>query len=125
MLFLIFLFIISSNLSCDKHQNDTNMIVEITKFKLKDGITEDQFHQASLEFNKNYCSRCKGLIRRYLVKTNDGYKDIFLWKSKKDVERVQKTFINDVDAMKFANLIDSVSFEMKNYSAIGVYDFEN
>ncbi len=101
------------------------MIIEITKFKLKDGITEDRFNQASLEFNKNYCSRCKGLIRRHLVKTDDGYMDIFLWKSKKDVERVQKTFMQDTDAIKFASLIDSVSFEMKNYDAVGVYDFKN
>lgn len=101
------------------------MVVEITKFKLKEDVSEDIFNQASLEFNKNYCSHCKGLIRRHLVKTDDGYMDIFLWESKKDVEKVQETFMQDEDAMKFARLIDSVSLEMKNYEALGIYDFKN
>ncbi|NMH87244.1 hypothetical protein [Flavivirga algicola] len=99
------------------------MIIEITKFKLKDGITEDEFNKASLEFNKTYCMRCPGLIRRHLVKTEVGYMDIFLWRSQEDVENVQKTFMQDEDAVKFAKLLDSTSFEMKNYEAIGVYDF--
>ncbi|WP_147296667.1 hypothetical protein [Flagellimonas nanhaiensis] len=101
------------------------MIIEITKFQLKDGVTEDIFNQASLEFNKNYCSRCEGLVRRHLVKTDNGYMDIFLWKSREHVEKVQETFMQDEDAMKFASMIDTVGFEMKNYEAVGIYNFNN
>ncbi|TGV02360.1 antibiotic biosynthesis monooxygenase family protein [Flavivirga rizhaonensis] len=101
------------------------MIIEITTYKLASGITEEAFLQASNAFNKDYCSRSKGLISRQFLKTDDGYLDIFFWESKEDVERVQETFMQDKDALKFARMIDSMSFSMKNYEVIGTYDFNN
>ncbi|WP_158655216.1 hypothetical protein [Flavivirga eckloniae] len=99
------------------------MIVEITTYKAAENVTHEEILLASKAFNKNYCSKCTGLISRQFLKTEDGYMDIFVWKSKEDVERVQKTFMQDENAMNFANLTDSSSLTMKNYEVIESVEF--
>ncbi len=99
------------------------MIIEITTYKTAENVTEETLKLASDAFNKNYCSRSKGLIKRHFIKTENGYMDIFLWKNKEDVERVQKTFMQDEEALKFAKLIDSTSFTIQNYEVLGTYNF--
>ena len=101
------------------------MIIEITTYKAAENVTHEQLLIASEAFNKDYCSRCKGLVSRQFLKTSDGYMDIFLWENKEDVERVQKTFMQDEEAIKFAKLIDSSSLTMKNYQVIETSNFNN
>jgi len=101
------------------------MIIEITSYSPAPNVSEEELLQASNHFNKTYCSRSKGLIRRQFLKSEKGYLDIFFWKSKEDVERVQETFMQDEDALKFASMIDSDSFSMKNYEVLGTYEFDN
>lgn len=94
------------------------MIVEITTYKPADGVSEDQIKAASKLFDKNYCSRCNGLISRNFLKTSDGFMDIFYWESLADVEHVQATFMDDEDAVAFGKLLDTTSFTMNNYELI-------
>ena len=47
------------------------MIVEITTYNPVAGVTHEELIQASKEFDQNYCSRCKGLISRHFLKTDD------------------------------------------------------
>jgi hypothetical protein len=101
------------------------MIVEITTYKTAENVTHEDLLLASKAFNKDYCSKCKGLVSRQFLKTEDGYMDIFLWKSKKNVEQVQQTFMQNEDAMKFARLTDTTSLTMKNYEVLEAYDFNN
>ncbi|WP_289040226.1 hypothetical protein [uncultured Zobellia sp.] len=101
------------------------MIVEITTYQVAGNVTQDELLLASKAFNKDYCSKCKGLVSRQFLKTEDGYMDIFLWKSKEDVEKVQKTFMQDENAMKFASLINSNSLTMKNYEVLESSKFNN
>ncbi|WP_121068630.1 hypothetical protein [Maribacter vaceletii] len=101
------------------------MIVEITTYKTAKNVTHEELLLASKAFNKDYCSKCKGLISRQFLKTEDGYMDIFVWKSKEDVEKVQKTFMENEDAMKFARLTDTTSLTMENYEVLEAYDFNN
>ena len=101
------------------------MIVEITTYKTAENVTHEELLLASEAFTKDYCSKCKGLISRQFLKTDDGYADIFVWKSRKDVERVQKTFMQDENAMKFASLTDSNSMTMKSYEVLETYNFNN
>ncbi|SIT11915.1 hypothetical protein SAMN05421766_11142 [Zobellia uliginosa] len=101
------------------------MIVEITTYKTAENVTHEELLLASKAFNKDYCSKCKGLISRQLLKTEGGYMDIFIWKNKEDVEHVQKTFIQNKDAMKFASLTDVNSLTMKNYEVLETSEFNN
>jgi len=98
------------------------MIVEITTYKPAEGISHDALMKASKEFDKNYCARCKGLIRRQFVKTNDGYMDIFLWENMADVEHVQATFMQDNDALAFAKYLNPETLTMNNYESLDVYE---
>lgn len=99
------------------------MIIEITTYKLADGTTHEEFMKASEAFNKNYCARCKGLISRKLLKTENGYMDIFEWETKEDVEYVQKTFMDDPDAQALSKFLDLNSFTMRNYEVLDVANF--
>lgn len=97
------------------------MIIEITRYNTAQGVTEDTLMTASKEFDRSYCSRCKGLVSRQFVKTDSGYMDIFQWESKEDVERVQATFMDDADALAFANLLDANSLTMHSYELLDSY----
>lgn len=98
------------------------MIIEITTYKPAHGVTHEALMAASKDFDKNYCSRCKGLIRRQFVKTQDGYMDIFLWESKADVEHVQATFMQDGDAVAFAKFLNPETLTMQNYEVLETYE---
>jgi len=99
-----------------------NMIIEITTYKTAEGVTHEQLVAASKKFDKNYCSRCKGLISRYFLKTEEGYMDIFKWQSKADVEYVQSTFMQDQDALMYAKMIDPNTLTMQNLEVLDVYE---
>ncbi|GHC65319.1 hypothetical protein [Ulvibacter litoralis] len=101
------------------------MIVEITTYKAAKNVTHEELLLASKVFNKDYCSKCKGLISRQFLKTEEGYMDIFVWKSKEDVEKIQNTFMQDDNAMKFASLTDANSLTMKNYEVLETSNFNN
>ena len=98
------------------------MIVEITTYKLVEGVTHGEFMHASKEFDRNYCARCKGLISRHFLKTEDGYMDIFCWEGKADVEQVQATFMQDADALAFAKFLDPKTLTMHNHEVLDVYE---
>lgn len=98
------------------------MVIEITTYKPAVGVTHEELLKASDDFNQNYCVRCKGLIKRYFLKTEGGYMDIFLWESITDVEHVQKTFMEDSDARAFAKYLDPKSLTMHNYEVISNYN---
>ncbi len=101
------------------------MIVEITTYKAAENVTHEELLIASKAFNNDYCSKCKGLISRQFLKTEDGYMDIFVWKSKAAVEEVQKTFMQNKDAMTFASLTDPNSLSMHNYEVLEATSFNN
>lgn len=123
LIIVIILFVFIS--SCTIKTNNSKMIIEITTYKVAENVTHEELLLASKAFNKDYCSKCKGLVSRQFLKTDDGYMDIFIWKSREDVERVQKTFMQDENAMKFAGLTDSSSLTMKNYEVLETSNFNN
>ncbi len=123
LIIVIILFVFIS--SCTIKTNNSKMIVEITTYKTAENVTHEELLLASKVFNKDYCSKCKGLVSRQFLKTEDSYMDIFVWKSKEDVEKVHKTFMQDENAMKFASLTDSNSLTMKNYEILETSDFNN
>lgn len=98
------------------------MVFEITTYKPAEGVTHEQLMKVSHDFDRNYCSRCKGLISRHFLKTEDGYMDIFKWESKADVEHVQATFMQDSDAIAFAKFLDPKSLTMNNYDLLDFYE---
>lgn len=97
------------------------MIVEITSYRPAPGVGHEELMRASRVFDEGYCSRCAGLIRRYVLKGEDGYVDVFLWESREAVEYVQRTFMEDPQARAFARLLDPESFTMNNYEVLDTF----
>ena len=97
------------------------MIIEITTYKAAQGTTHEALVEASKAFDQNYCARCKGLISREFLKTEEGYMDIFKWESLGDVEHVQATFMQDEDAVAFAQFLNPETLTMHNYKVIDSY----
>ncbi len=100
------------------------MIIETTTYKPAEGVTHKELMRASEEFNKNYCARCKGLVSRQFLKTEEGYMDIFLWESKEDVEHVQATFMQDADALAFAKYLDPQTLTMNSYEVLDTFEIK-
>lgn len=98
------------------------MIVEITTYKRAEGVGHEELMHASREFDMNYCSRCAGLISRYVLRDGDGYMDVFIWESRSAVEHVQATFMDDPQAVAFAKLLDPNSFTMGNHEVLAAFD---
>ncbi len=111
--------------SCTNRTDDSKMMIEITRYKAAENVTHEELLTASDAFDRDFCSKCKGLVNRQFIKTEDGYMDIFLWETKEDIERVQKIFMQDEDAMKFARLTDSSSLSMKNYEVLKTSSFSD
>lgn len=99
------------------------MIVEITTYKAAEHVNHEALLLASKAFNKDYCSKCVGLVSRKFLKTDEGYMDIFLWESRADLERIQETFMQNEYAMRFANLTDPSSLKMTNYDVLDMSNF--
>lgn len=98
------------------------MIIEITTYNTMDDVNHEEFVQASKDFDKNYCARCKGLISREFIEKSNGYMDIFKWESRADVEHVQATFMEDTDALAFAKYLNPETLTMNNDEVLGRYE---
>ena len=103
------------------------MIIEITKYKPLVHITHKELISASQKFEKNYCSKCTGLIMRHFLQTDDGYMDIFYWKSKTNAEKVKATFMQNPDALEFAKHLAPKTITMHNHKVLStcVFDFQS
>lgn len=97
------------------------MILEITTYQLADSVSDQQITEASQRFDQNYCQRCEGLLRRDFVKTENGYMDLFYWRSAADAERVKAGFLQDGDAMAYAQLLDPQSLTMQNFEVLSSF----
>ncbi|MCL2863025.1 MAG: hypothetical protein FWE54_02910 [Methanimicrococcus sp.] len=59
-------------------------VVEFVTFKLKKGVSEQQFLEASDELNVNFLALQKGYISRKLIRTGETWADIVLWETMDD-----------------------------------------
>jgi len=92
-------------------------VVEFVSFKLKEGIPERQFLEASDVLNKVFLSVQKGYISRKLLKTEDTWADIVLWESMDDAMNAMKAAekTNPAD-IKYFLYIEESSCNMQHWS---------
>ena len=80
----------------------TGMIIS---FKLKDGVSTEDFLTASDEIQENYLSGCKGFISRQLM-INDGvWTDWVVWETMADAEYSMNQSMENESAKKLTSLI--------------------
>ena len=80
----------------------------IISFKLKDGVSADEFLAASDEIQENYLSKCKGFIARQLMIIGDTWTDWVIWETMADAENAMHGSVANDSAKKFTSLIGEV-----------------
>ena len=80
----------------------------IISFKLKDGVSVDEFLAASDEIQTNYLSKCKGFINRQLMIIDGTWTDWVIWETMADAENAMHGSAEDDFAKKFSSLIGEI-----------------
>ena len=100
-------------------------VIELVLFKLKEGVSEEQFLKASDEVNTSFLSLQKGYINRKLAKNEDAWMDIVLWETMDDAMNAAKLVINFTDdnstAKLFFESIEQSSCEIKHLNVVKSY----
>lgn len=88
------------------------MIIEIVKYKPKEGTPEKEFIQANRRMRDDFLIKQKGLVSHEFVRMKDGFADIMKWECLADADNVAKKFLSHPSAKRFDELIDSKSAEI-------------
>ena len=82
------------------------LYIQLAPIRLKDGINETTLLKASDEFERNFVSKQKGIVRRQLLRAkNGGYADLVFFESKADADRVAKAEATSVECMEFGKIM--------------------
>ena len=60
--------------------------IELASFKLKQGVSIEDFLLAADRFNKDYVSLRKGYVSRKLLRTGDTWYELVLWETMHDAK---------------------------------------
>ena len=80
----------------------------IITFKLKDGVSEEDFLAASDEIQENYISKCKGFVSRQLMKIDGMWTDWVTWETMSDAENSMQQSEENESGKKFTSLIGEI-----------------
>jgi len=80
----------------------------IMSFKLKDGISEEDFLAASDEIQKHYLSGCQGFISRQLMIIDGVWTDWIIWETMADANNAMHQSMGNESANNFTALISEV-----------------
>jgi hypothetical protein len=83
----------------------TGMIIS---FKLKDGVSPEDFLAASDKIQENYLSKCKGFMNRQLMLIDGIWTDWLIWETLPDAENAMGKSKENESAKVFASLIGEV-----------------
>ncbi|WP_373523444.1 hypothetical protein [Aquiflexum sp.] len=102
-------------------QNQTEMItkekktgmVEITTFKLNQGVTEKDFGKSALAMQKEFLEKQSGFIKRTLTVSKDNvWTDIVCWRDQQSFETTMKLAETSEPVLPFMEKIDFNSVKM-------------
>jgi secreted protein with Ig-like and vWFA domain len=87
--------------------------VELTTFKVKNGIDRGKFLQSANNL-KQYLAACDGFISRKMIQVNDStFTDVVFWKTKEQAENAAKNSMANPTALDFFQYIDEKSILMQ------------
>jgi hypothetical protein len=91
-------------------------IVEVVTFRLKSGVTIEQFTNADRVIERRVVGRRAGFLKRESVPGEDGqWLVIVHWRSAKDAQASMDAFAASPDTKDFMAMIDLDTFVMKRY----------
>jgi len=80
----------------------TGMIIS---FKLKEGVSPEDFLAASDTFQENYLSKCKGFVNRQLMTIDGIWTDWVIWNTLPDAENSMHKSEGNASAMALISMI--------------------
>jgi hypothetical protein len=111
-------FIMSCNPSTQnkkemKIEQQTVGMVEITTFKLNQGVSTKDFEKSARSMQKDFLEKQNGFIKRTLTVSEDSiWTDIVFWQDKHNVEEAMKVAETSEYVLPFMEKIDFNSVEM-------------
>ena len=81
-------------------------IMEMPKFKIKQGVSEEEFLQAHDRFNREFMAKQQGYVSHSLVRQKDTWFDVAVWDSEESKNKAFKEIYDSKVAMDFVQLID-------------------
>jgi len=83
----------------------TGMIIS---FKLKEGVSEQEFLAASDKIQESYLAGCKGFIARQLMTIGSVWTDWVIWETLVDGENAARKSVEEQSAIEFNSFIAEV-----------------
>ena len=80
--------------------------VEFVAFKLKKGVTEQDFLPVSDRFNSDFLARQKGYISRKLLTKGEMWADLVIWETADDFQNAMTASKEDPVAGEYLSLLN-------------------
>jgi hypothetical protein len=96
-------------------------VVEFVSFKLREGVSEHQFLEASDKCNVGFLSLQKGYIDRKLLKNDDTWADLVLWETMEDAKSAADTAFQNLAAKSYFECIDENNCDMQHLAIVKNY----
>ncbi len=94
-------------------ERQTSGMVEITTFKLNQGVTEKDFEQSARSMQKDFLEKQNGFIKRTLTVSEDSiWTDVVFWKDQQSAEKTMKLAETSELVLPFMEKIDFNSVKM-------------
>jgi len=86
-------------------------VIDLVSFKLKEGVSEEEFLLASEELNVSFLSLQKGYIFRKLLKKEDTWTDLVLWETIDDANAMRASEEIHHNTLSYFDYIEENSCE--------------
>jgi hypothetical protein len=98
-----------------------NNVIDVISFKLREGVSRQQFLAASDELNVRFLSLQKGYIDRTLAEKEGCWTDFVMWETADDATNAMKASEQSAVAWPFFECIEEGSVEMQHLAIVKVY----
>lgn len=96
---------------------------EIVTFRLKDGVSQSDFIDETMEMERNFLGKLKGFVDRDTGITDDGEVAVVLhWESAEDAQSSIDKFVNAEGTKAFTEMIQMNTFVMRRFRLMDHYD---
>jgi hypothetical protein len=94
-------------------------MIEVTKFRLVDGVSTEDFLEKNAEFQQRFIYQQDGLLRRTVASGLEGeWVSITSWRSMKDARRSQSELQATPVAAEFSALLEPTSVSVEYFKEL-------
>jgi hypothetical protein len=90
--------------------------IEIVNFRLKDGVTDEEFIQETMSMEREFLGKLHGFVDRDTGKSADGdWLVVLHWDSAEDAQASMNKFVEAEGTKSFTSKIDMPTFKMTRF----------